>query len=119
MKSYKPGDCDFFILNMLNEYNKASLMDSIYQDAKERQEAFKDPIEDCISIAQIFSNSILTQTGRVLANAKLVEEQPNTCEDIHNKVDFKLTALGEQTWTTLKRQFSKEVQAPGWTKLLI
>ena len=119
MKSYKPGECDFFILNMLNEYNKASLMDSIYQDAKERQNAFKDPIEDCVSIAQTFSNSILTQTGRVLAKAKLVEEQPNICEGINNKVDFKLTPLGEQTWTTVKRQFSKDVQVPGWTKMLI
>lgn len=117
MKAFKPQECDFFILNMLNEYNPESLMASIFKDAVERQDVFGDEMEVCIGLAQTFSNAMLTQTGRCLAKEGLVVEQPNTVEEIHNAVDFKLTPKGRDTWATVSRQCPNEVQRPGWTKM--
>lgn len=118
MKAYKPQDCDFLILNFLNEYNSESLAASILQDAEERQQAFGDDLGTCIGLAQTFSNAVLTQTGRVLANEGLVEEILNKVEKIPNSVDFKLTDKGREIWEILERQFHNDVQKPGWTKKL-
>lgn len=118
MKAYKPDECDFFILNLLNEYNGESLCAAILQDAQERHKTFNDEMEDCIRLAKIFSNAVLTQTGRCLVKEGLAEEQPNKVEEINNAVDFKLTEKGKEIWVILKRQFADFVQVPGWTKTL-
>ena len=75
MKAYKPNECDFLILNLLNEYDKESLMKSLLQDAKERQETFGDEFENCVQFAQTFSNAVFTQTARCLVNEKLIKEK--------------------------------------------
>lgn len=118
MKAFNPQDCDFLILNFLNEYNSESLMASILQDAQERHSAFGDSLDDCIGLSQVFSNAVLTQTGRVLANEGFIEETQNKVGEIHNSVDFKLTDKGKELWETLERQFKNNAQKPGWTSSL-
>ena len=58
MKAYKPNECDFLILNLLNEYDKESLMKSLLQDAKERQETFGDEFENCFKCG-VYTDSSL------------------------------------------------------------
>ena len=117
MKAYKPQECDFLILNFLNEYNKDSLNASLVQDAKERQEAFGDDFETCVQLAQTFSNAVFTQTARCLVNDKLIKEKLNTVEELPQFVnDYELTDAGKEVWDILSRHFPKEVAKPGWTK---
>ena len=54
MKAFKPNECDFLILNLLNEYDSSSLMNSLLQDAKERHETFGDGFAECVQFAQTF-----------------------------------------------------------------
>lgn len=117
MKAYKPNECDFLILNLLNEYDKESLMKSLLQDAKERQETFGDEFENCIQFAQTFSNAVFTQTARCLVNEKLIKEKVNEVGELPQFVnDYELTAAGAELWDNLKQKFKDDVQRPGWTK---
>ena len=117
MKAYKPNECDFLILNLLNEYDKESLMKSLLQDAKERQETFGDAFESCVQFAQTFSNAVFTQTARCLVNEKLIKEKVNEVGELPQFVnDYELTAAGAELWNNLKQKFKDDVQKPGWTK---
>jgi uncharacterized UPF0160 family protein len=117
MKAFKPNECDFLILNLLNEYDNNSLMNSLLQDAKERHETFGDGFADCVQFAQTFSNAVFTQTARCLENEKLIKEKINEVKELSQFVsDYELTPAGIELWDNLKQKFKDDVQKPGWTK---
>ncbi len=115
MKSYKANECDFHILNLLNEYNPDSLCASIMQDAEERAAKFGDEMNVCIELAQVFSNAVITSTARRMAANKLIEEITDKPSDLPYN-DFKLLPKGREEWATVSRQLSENIQRPGWTK---
>ena len=74
MKAFKPNECDFLILNLLNEYDNSSLMNSLLQDAKERHDTFGDSFAECVQFAQTFFARSFTAnntTSRTMNNTAL------------------------------------------------